>query len=42
VADLFRTFCHALKIDARKENETPIGRPIKIVEGGAPAQELFA
>jgi hypothetical protein len=42
VADLFRTFCHALHIDADKENDTPLGRPVKIVDGGAPVKELFA
>jgi hypothetical protein len=42
VPDLFCTFCHALGIDPRVENVTPIGRPIKIVDGGAPVQELFA
>jgi hypothetical protein len=41
VPDLFRTFCHSLKIDADKENDTPVGRPIKIVDGGAPVLELF-
>jgi hypothetical protein len=41
VADLFQTFCHALQIDAKKENDTAIGRPIKVVEGGAPVKELF-
>jgi uncharacterized protein (DUF1501 family) len=42
VADLFCTFCQALKINPRKENMSPIGRPIKIVDGGKPVQELFA
>jgi hypothetical protein len=41
VADLFCTFCHALGIDPRYENETPLGRPIKIVDGGSPVMELF-
>jgi hypothetical protein len=41
VADLFRTFCQALDIDADKENDTPVGRPIKVVDGGAPVKELF-
>jgi hypothetical protein len=41
VADLFCTFCRALDIDPRKENDTPIGRPIKIVDGGAAVAELF-
>jgi uncharacterized protein (DUF1501 family) len=42
VADLFCTFCHALKIDPRKENMSTLGRPIKIVDGGQPVKELFA
>jgi hypothetical protein len=41
VADLFQTFCKSLGIDAAKENMSPIGRPIKIVDGGAPVDELF-
>jgi hypothetical protein len=42
VADLFCTFCHALQINPRKENMSPIGRPLKIVDGGQPVKELFA
>jgi hypothetical protein len=42
VHDLFCTFCHALGIDPRRENLTPIGRPIRIVDGGQPVRELFA
>jgi hypothetical protein len=42
VPDLFCTFCHALKINARKENQSTLGRPIKIVDGGQPVKELFA
>ncbi len=41
VADLFRTFCRALEIDADHEYMTPIGRPIKIVDGGQAVEELF-
>jgi hypothetical protein len=41
VADLFQTVCHSLEMDAAKENMSPIGRPIKIVDGGAPVSELF-
>ncbi len=41
VADLFCTFCHALGVDPRKENQTPIGRPIRIVDGGQHVRELF-
>jgi hypothetical protein len=42
VTDLFCTFYHALKINPRKENMSGLGRPIKIVDGGKPVQELFA
>ncbi len=42
VSDLLNTFCHALKIDPTKENMTPVGRPIKVVDGGKPVMELFA
>jgi hypothetical protein len=42
VADLFCTFCHALGINPRKENMTPLGRPIRIVDGGQSVGELFA
>jgi uncharacterized protein (DUF1501 family) len=42
VADLFCTFCHSLGINPRRENITPIGRPIRIVDGGQPVRELFA
>jgi hypothetical protein len=42
IADLFCTFCKCLDIDARKENMSPQGRPIKIVDGGEPIRELLA
>jgi hypothetical protein len=42
VSDLFRTFCHSLNIDADHENMSSIGRPIKIVDGGEPVNEVFA
>ncbi len=42
VADLFQTFCKALKIDPNKEHMSSIGRPIKIVDGGQPVDEVFA
>ena len=41
VNDLFRTICHALSIDADKENMSSIGRPIKIVDGGEVVKEVF-
>jgi hypothetical protein len=41
VPDLFCTFCRALAINPRKENETNVGRPLKIVEFGAAVKEVF-
>jgi uncharacterized protein (DUF1501 family) len=41
VADLFCTFCQALKINPRKENMSSLGRPIKIVDGGAAVKDLL-
>lgn len=40
--DFFQSICQSLQIDAGKEFMTPIGRPIKIVDGGTPIAELFA
>lgn len=42
VPDLFQSFCKSLGISADKENLSPIGRPIKIVDGGEPVRELFS
>jgi len=42
VPDLFCSFYQALKINPHKENMSTLGRPIKIVDGGKPVQELFA
>ncbi len=41
VPDLFQTICAALKIDGSKENQTPVGRPIKIVNDGKVVKELL-
>jgi hypothetical protein len=41
VNDLLRSVCHALKIDPTKENMSPLGRPIKIVDGGQVVKPLF-
>jgi uncharacterized protein (DUF1501 family) len=41
VPDLFCTFYKALGINPRKENQSNVGRPLKIVEGGAAVEELF-
>jgi hypothetical protein len=42
VADLFCTFCQALGINPRHENQSNVGRPLKIVENGAAVQELLS
>ena len=42
VIDLMASFCKSLQIDPKKENISPQGRPIKIVDGGQPIRELFA
>jgi hypothetical protein len=42
VPDLMASLCHALQIDPTRETMTPIGRPIKIVDGGTVVRELFA
>ena len=42
VPDLLCTLCHSLQIDARYENISPLGRPMKVVDGGEVVQELFA
>jgi Protein of unknown function (DUF1501) len=42
VNDLLSSLCHALKIDQNKENLSPLGRPIKIVDGGKVVTELFS
>lgn len=42
VPDLFQSIYKSLQIDTRKEYITPIGRPIKFVDGGAAVEELFS
>jgi uncharacterized protein (DUF1501 family) len=41
VPDLFCTFCKALDIDPRFENQSNVGRPLPIVEGGRAVKEVF-
>lgn len=41
VPDLFSSICKSLNVDATKENMSPIGRPLKIVDGGKPVAKLF-
>jgi hypothetical protein len=42
VNDLFCSICHSLKVDPRTENFSPLGRPMKIVDGGKVIDKLFA
>ena len=42
VNDLLVSLCHSLKIDPAKENMSPLGRPIKIVDGGKLVPQLFS
>jgi hypothetical protein len=41
VPDLFCTICEALGIDARKERDSDVGRPVKIVETGRTVREVL-
>ncbi|SFI07705.1 DUF1501 domain-containing protein [Planctomicrobium piriforme] len=41
VDDLFQTICTSLKIDPNEELYTPEGRPVKVVDSGAPVAELL-
>lgn len=41
VPDLFQSICHSLQINAAHENMSPLGRPMKIVDGGDVVRELF-
>lgn len=41
VPDLFCSICKSLDVNPAKENMSPIGRPMKIVDGGKPVPELF-
>jgi hypothetical protein len=41
VPDLFCTFCQALGMDPRRENQSNVGRPLKVVEHGAAVREVF-
>ncbi|MBL4883182.1 MAG: DUF1501 domain-containing protein [Planctomycetaceae bacterium] len=42
VEDLFQSICHSIKVNPNHENISPLGRPMKIVDGGEVIQELFA
>ncbi len=42
VPDLFCSICHSMQINPRLENISPLGRPMKIVDGGKIVKSLFA
>jgi uncharacterized protein (DUF1501 family) len=42
VPDLLATFCDRLGIDTAFEHLTPLGRPVKIVDGGIPIARILA
>ena len=42
VPDLLQSFCKALHVNPTRENMSPQGRPIKVVDGGKPVAKLFA
>jgi hypothetical protein len=42
VPDLFCSICKSLRVDPAKENLSPLGRPMKIVDGGEVVAKLFA
>ncbi|QDT35325.1 DUF1501 domain-containing protein [Thalassoglobus polymorphus] len=41
VADFLQSVCHSLNVDADHENISPLGRPMKVVDGGELVDELF-
>ncbi len=41
VNDLFTSICAALRVDPTRENISPQGRPLKVVDGGEVVKELF-
>ena len=42
IPDLFCSVCKSLNINPRTETISPLGRPLKIVDGGKPVDELFS
>lgn len=42
VADVFQSVCHSLNVDPESENISPLGRPMKIVDGGKVIPGLFS
>jgi hypothetical protein len=42
IGDVHATMCKALGIDPAKKVETPLGRPMRLVDKGKPVDELLA
>ena len=42
IPDLFSSICQSLEVNPAKENMSPIGRPLKIVDGGNAVAKLFS
>jgi uncharacterized protein (DUF1501 family) len=42
VNDLFQSICKSLRVDPNVQNISPLGRPMKIVDGGKVIDQLFA
>ena len=42
VPDLFCSICKSLKVNPAAQNISPLGRPMKIVDGGQPIEQLFS
>ncbi|MCA8989502.1 MAG: DUF1501 domain-containing protein [Planctomycetaceae bacterium] len=42
VPDLFHTICHAVGVNPLSETMSPLGRPMKVVEGGEIVKEVFS
>jgi len=42
VPDIHATVCAALGVDPQTQVSTPLGRAMKLVEGGVPVRELMA
>lgn len=42
VADFLKSVCHGLGVDAAHENISPLGRPLKVVDGGEVIEELYS
>ncbi|MCA9046784.1 MAG: DUF1501 domain-containing protein, partial [Planctomycetaceae bacterium] len=42
VPDLLSSICKAMQVDPTHENISPLGRPMKIVDGGNVVEELFS